>query len=175
MKNYFETYVREVPDFPKPGIGFKDITPLFVDPEALKKVCDHFTKAFAGSEIDIIVGPESRGFIFGVALAMHMNKGFVPIRKAGKLPGPSHRVSYSLEYGQDSLEIHQNAIKPQQKVLIIDDLLATGGTIKACEQLVHRCGGEVIGCAFFIELAFLEGRKNLPGLKVESILQYLRE
>jgi adenine phosphoribosyltransferase len=175
MKSYFETYVREVPDFPKPGIGFKDITPIFADPEALKKVCEHFKKAYEGIHFDVIVGPESRGFIFGVALSMYMSKGFVPVRKAGKLPGPSHRVSYSLEYGQDSLEIHQNAIKPHQKVLIIDDLLATGGTIKACEQLVRRCGGDVVGCAFFIELAFLEGRKNLPGLKVESILQYLQE
>ena len=175
MQDYFRSFVREVPDFPKPGIGFKDITPLLADGDAMRKVCEHFENLYDPSSFDLIVGPESRGFIFGVALAMHLGKGFVPVRKAGKLPSLTHRVSYALEYGSDTLEIHQDAIGPNQKVLIIDDLLATGGTIQACLQLIHKCGGIPVGAGFFIELSFLSGRQKLSPLRVESVLQYLRE
>jgi adenine phosphoribosyltransferase len=175
MEDYLKSFVREIADFPKPGIGFKDITPLLLDPEAMMKVCLAFEKFYPPESYDLVVGPESRGFIFGVALATHLKKGFVPIRKPGKLPGPTYRESYALEYGQDALEIHQDAIKQGDRVLIVDDLLATGGTISACLELVRRCGGEAVGCAFVIELAFLQGRKNLPSHKVESILRYLVE
>jgi adenine phosphoribosyltransferase len=172
LEDYFKSFVREIADFPKPGIGFKDVTPLLLDPEAMRRVCVIFEKAFPSESFDLVIGPESRGFIFGVALATHLKKGFVPVRKAGKLPGPTYKVSYALEYGQDALEIHQDAIKEGDRVLIVDDLLATGGTISACLELVGRCGGVAVGSAFFIELAFLEGRKNLPSLKVESVLRY---
>jgi len=175
MEDYIKSFIREIPDFPKPGIGFKDITPLLANASAMQMVCRHFEKIFDPSSFDIIVGPESRGFIFGTALSIHLGKGFVPIRKPGKLPGLTHKVNYALEYGTDSLEIHQDAISNQQRVLIIDDLLATGGTVKATHELVNKCGGQVVGAGFLIELSFLDGRQKLSPLRVESIIQYLTE
>ena len=162
--------IRNVPDFPKPGIQFKDITTLLSDPAALRFTIEALAKKFSGEKIDVIAGIESRGFIFGTPLATHLSVGFIPIRKPGKLPSAIHRVSYALEYGQDSLEIHQDAVKPGQRVLIIDDLLATGGTAQAATQLIEKCGGTVVGLGFVIELAFLRGRERLSPHKVISLL-----
>jgi adenine phosphoribosyltransferase len=164
--------IREVPDFPKPGISFKDITTLLKNGEALRYVIDQFALHFQGANPDVIVGAESRGFLFGAPLAYKLGKGFVLVRKPGKLPAATEKVFYELEYGRDSLEIHVDAIKPGQKVLIVDDLLATGGTISATAVLVKRLGGIIVGFAFIIELDPLKGRDKLAGYDVLSLVHY---
>ncbi len=167
-----EDYIRNVPDFPKPGINFKDITPLLKDPAALLQTYKALASHYQADQVDLVVGAESRGFIFGIGVAMILNKGFVPIRKPGKLPAAVHKQTYDLEYGTDTLEIHQDAIKPGQRILFIDDLLATGGTAKAATELVRACGGTIVGCSFVIELTFLPGRKVLESFPVHSLIRY---
>ena len=167
-----KTFVREVPDYPKPGILFYDITTLLQNPHALRMTVDRFVWLFAGKRVDKVVGMESRGFIFGPIVAYNLNAGFVPVRKPGKLPSDSVSESYDLEYGSDSLEMHSDAVKPGENVLIVDDLIATGGTAAATTRLVETLGGAVVGLAFLIELTFLEGRKQLNGYWVESLMRY---
>jgi len=164
--------IRDVPDFPKPGIIFKDITPLLQDPEALRESIDGMSRHLREREFDLIVGMESRGFIFGTATAYALNKGFVPVRKPGKLPAETVSQTYELEYGTDSIEIHKDAVKEGQRVVVLDDLLATGGTANATVKLVKRLGGKVVEAAFVIELTFLNGRKRLDGLDVFSLIRY---
>jgi adenine phosphoribosyltransferase len=154
-------FIRDIPDFPKPGIIFKDITPLLVDPEALKDTVEQLIAPFEDEGIEIVTGVESRGFIFAAAAAIRLGAGFVPIRKPGKLPAETIDQSYELEYGTDTIEIHADAIRPGQKVLMLDDLLATGGTMAAACGLVDRIGGEIVSTAFVIELGFLNGRDKL--------------
>src|SRR6185503_4872855 len=158
---YIRSKIRDVPDFPKAGIVFKDITPVLSDPRAFNLCLDLMAERYDGVPVDAIVGIESRGFIFGAALASRMRKAFIPARKPGKLPAATHKVSYDLEYGSDAIEIHQDAIRPKEKVLVVDDLIATGGTAWAACELVRRLGGEVIGATFAIELTFLPGAKRL--------------
>jgi len=167
-----KTKIRNVPDFPKPGILFYDITTLLRDPEGLRLALDAMAAPYEGTPIDLVVGMESRGFIFGAALADRLKAGFVPVRKPGKLPARSVRVSYDLEYGTDSLEIHADAIERGQRVLIVDDLLATGGTAAATIHLVDGLGAEVVGCAFLVELTFLNGRARLGSTPVHAVLPY---
>ncbi len=165
--------LRHVADFPKEGIDFIDITTVLQDREALEQSIEEMKAlALEMGDFDLVIGPESRGFIFGVPRADAMKKGFVPIRKKGKLPYKTISVEYQLEYGTDVLEIHQDAIKPGQRVVIIDDLLATGGTIESNIKLVEKLGGEVAGLVFFIELEFLKGRKKLEGYKVSSLVKF---
>jgi adenine phosphoribosyltransferase len=158
---YLRAHLRDVPDFPKPGILFKDITPLLADPRAFHITLDLFAERFIGEHIDVVVGVESRGFIFGGALAARLNASFVPVRKPGKLPYKTDRVAYKLEYGEAELEMHVDSIKPGAVVLLVDDLLATGGTAAAAAELTRRQGGVVAGFAFVVELDFLEGRRRL--------------
>ncbi|MDK2823136.1 MAG: adenine phosphoribosyltransferase [Clostridia bacterium] len=165
-------YIRIIPDFPKEGIRFKDITPLLGDGKAFKHAINLLAEKIKGKEIDLIVGPEARGFVIGGPLAYKLECGFVPVRKKGKLPGETVNATYVLEYGKDALEIHKDAIKPGQKVFITDDLLATGGTMKTTIELVERLGGQVVGLGFFIELTYLEGRNSLTGYDVISLLKY---
>ena len=163
--------VRDVPDFPKPGILFRDVTPLLKDAEALSAV----TRALAvpwRSRVDVVAGMESRGFIFGAALAVELGVGFIPVRKSGKLPYKTESMRYGLEYGQDTLEIHVDACRPNERVLICDDLIETGGTAAATAQLVERIGGSVIGFSFVIELAELGGKKKLGGRAMEALFSY---
>ena len=168
-----QDFVREIPDFPKPGIMFKDITPLLLDPRALEYAVQSFAGMFAGKQIDKVAGIEARGFCFGAPLALKLAAGFVPLRKPGKLPWKAHKETYQLEYGSDALEAHQDAISPGERVLIVDDLLATGGTAGAAARLVQRCGGQVLAVVFVVELLFLEGRaRNLKGYDVRSLIQY---
>lgn len=162
-------YLRDVPDFPKPGILFKDITPLLAEPAALAAVIDRFTALDFGP-IDKVAAIESRGFLFGAPIALRRGVGFVPVRKPGKLPWKTSRVEYVLEYGSDAVEIHQDAIARGERVLLVDDLLATGGTMGAACELVESCGGVVVGCAFVVELGFLSGRGRLRGHRVESLI-----
>lgn len=165
--------LRHVMDFPKEGIDFIDITTVLQDPDAYRKCIDEMTDKVRGAgDFDIIVGTESRGFILGAPLAYIMHKGFVPVRKKGKLPYKTIQVEYQLEYGTDVLEIHQDAVKPGQRVVIVDDLLATGGTTESNIKLIEKLGGEVAGVFFFIELAFLNGREKLKGYNVDSIVQF---
>lgn len=164
--------IRNVQDFPKPGIGFKDITTLLKNGEALRYVIDQFADHYATTKPDVVVGAESRGFILGTPLAYKLGCGFVLVRKPGKLPAAVERVSYQLEYGEDALEMHKDAIEPGQKVLIVDDLLATGGTINATAELVKKLGGEIVGFAFLVELDFLNGREKLKGYDVLSLMHY---
>ena len=164
--------IREVPDFPKPGINFYDITTLLKDADGLRLTIDALTDLAGNEKIDTVIGVESRGFIFATPLAIRLNAGFVPVRKPRKLPAPTESISYSLEYGTDTLEIHRDAIGNGHRVIIADDLLATGGTAKAVIDLVHKLGGTVAGLAFVVELTFLNGREKLPGEKVASVLQY---
>lgn len=164
--------IRDVPDFPKKGIVFKDITPLLADPKAFTTSLDLFAEEWAGASIDAIVGMEARGFIFGAALAARMSVSFVPVRKPGKLPWHTDRVEYDLEYGTDALEMHQDALVAGQRVLVIDDLIATGGTAAATIELCKRRGAFVVGCGFVIELAFLNGRAKLGDTPVVSLLTY---
>ena len=164
------SFLRDVPDFPKPGILFKDITPMLASPEAMQAATDQLAALDLG-QVDKIAGIESRGFLFGVPLAMKLGIGFVPIRKPGKLPAQTRRVEYALEYGTDAIEIHEDAVAAGERVLIVDDLLATGGTMGAAAELVQACGGEVAGCAFVIELAFLQGRSaKLAGHRCASLI-----
>lgn len=167
-----KSLIRNVQDFPKPGIGFKDITTLLKNGEALRAAINQIAEYFSSNKPDLVVGAESRGFILGAPLAYKMGCGFVLIRKPGKLPAETERVTYQLEYGEDSLEIHKDAIKPGQRVLIIDDLLATGGTTKAVIELVRRLGGEIVGIGFLIELDFLKGRERLQEYNVYSLIHY---
>ncbi len=165
-----QRYIRDVQDFPKPGILFKDITPLLGHPEGLQEAIAGLASKVDPASFDLVCGIESRGFIFGTALAHHLGKGFVPIRKPGKLPWKTAAESYELEYGTDRLEIHLDACQPGQGVLMVDDLLATGGTMEAALKLVRRVGGKPVACAFVIELGFLEGRKRLGGTPVHSLM-----
>lgn len=164
--------IREVPDFPKPGILFYDITTLLKDAKGLKTVINRMSEAFAGEKIDVVIGIEARGFIFAPALAYHIGAGFVPVRKPKKLPSATESVSYDLEYGSDTLEIHRDAIGEGHRVLIADDLLATGGTARAVADLVEKLGGEIVGLTFVIELDFLGGRKKFDGYNIFSLLNY---
>jgi len=166
--------IREVPDYPKPGILFYDLTTLLKDKRGLHQLIDRLCDHYQGHSIDVVAGIEARGFIFAPALAYRLGAGFVPIRKPKKLPARTTAVSYSLEYGSDSLEIHQDAIEPGQRVIICDDLLATGGTAAAAVELVGQLGGMVDGAAFAVELTFLQGRSKLSGVEVFSLLQYDR-
>ncbi len=164
--------IRNVPDFPKPGILFYDITTLLQDPEGLRLAIDSLADPFKGQGIDLVVGIESRGFIFGSAVADRLGAGFAPVRKPGKLPSTTLRASYDLEYGSDALEIHDDAVKSGQRVLIVDDLLATGGTASAAADLVARLGGDVRALAFLIELVGLNGRDRLTGQTLHTVLKY---
>lgn len=164
--------VRDVPDFPKPGILFKDITPLLADPAGLALAVEMMAQPFRGQHIDVVTGAESRGFIFGTAVARALSAGFVPVRKPGKLPARTRRHEYALEYGTDALEIHADAIRPGQKVLIVDDLLATGGTLAACCRLVADLGGRIAAVMVLIELEQLRGRAQLRDYPVCSVLRF---
>jgi adenine phosphoribosyltransferase len=167
--------IRDIPDFPKPGIVFKDITPLLSNGTLFKKTIDLIAERYHDQKIDTVLGIESRGFIVGAALAYKLGAGFSVVRKPGKLPYQTHRASYELEYGTDSLEIHIDAIPPQAQVVIADDLIATGGTAAATAELVTKLGGTVVECAFVIELGFLHGREKLRPYSVYSVLQYSSE
>jgi adenine phosphoribosyltransferase len=164
--------IRDIPDFPKTGILFKDITPVLRDPELLKLTIEKLQEKIAGTHIDYVVGIESRGFIFGAAVAFAIGAGFVPVRKPNKLPYLKKSISYSLEYGEDTLEIHEDAIEKGKKVVIIDDLLATGGTASATYDLINGMGGEVVAALFLIELEALKGRDRLSACKVMSLISY---
>ena len=167
-----EAFIRAVPDFPQPGILFRDITPLLAQPEALDEVTRRLARRFNGRGIDAVVGIESRGFLFGAPLALRMGAGFVPVRKPGKLPGPTHAASYDLEYGTNELHVHRDALRPGQRVLIVDDLLATGGTLGAALSLVETLGARVEAAAVVIELCALAGRERLGTLPVESLVRF---
>lgn len=164
--------IRDIPDFPQPGIIFKDITPLLAAPGALSAAIDRLVEAVKPYSFDVIVATESRGFLFAAPLADRLDVGLVPVRKVGKLPHQTLRIDYSLEYGTNTLEIHRDAIVPGQKVLIVDDLLATGGTVGGCLKLIEQLGGEVTAFAFLIELTFLEGRKLLGDRPIVSLLEF---
>lgn len=164
--------LRDIPDFPKPGIIFKDLTPLLADAAAWKQVCDALAEPFAGRKVTRVCGIEARGFLYGIAIAERLGVGFVPIRKPGKLPAKSVRETYALEYGSDSLEMHEDALTSKDEVLVVDDLLATGGTAAATCRLVERVGARVHACAFAVELGFLKGRERLAGRRVVSLLTF---
>ncbi|MCX7570195.1 adenine phosphoribosyltransferase [Tumebacillus sp. DT12] len=168
----FKEKIRVIPDFPKPGIRFKDITTLLQDGEAFQAAINTLNDFARKHDADIIAGPESRGFLLAAPMAYALGKGFVPVRKPGKLPGETISQEYSLEYGKDSLEIHKDSVKPGQKVIIADDLLATGGTIGSTIQLFEKLGAEVVGVCFLIELSYLNGREKLKGYDVFSLVQY---
>ncbi|MBZ2183287.1 MAG: adenine phosphoribosyltransferase [Bryobacter sp.] len=170
--NELKAMIREVPDFPKPGINFYDITTLLKNPSGLKKTLDALKERYKGSQIDTVVGIEARGFFFAPAVAYALGAGFVPVRKPGKLPYRTKQMEYELEYGTDRLEIHEDAIQPGQRVLIVDDVLATGGTARAVAELVGQSGGRLEGLSFVIELDFLKGRERLPGHDIFSLLHY---
>ena len=170
--NHLRELIREVPDFPKPGINFYDITTLLKHPQGLKNTVDALAAEYEGTRVDAVLGVEARGFIFAPALAYHLGTGFVPVRKPRKLPAECASISYDLEYGQDTLEIHRDAIGNGHRVLIADDLLATGGTAKAVVDLVEQLGGKVVGLVFVVELEFLSGRKKLEGYEVKSLIKY---
>jgi adenine phosphoribosyltransferase len=167
-----KSYIREIPDFPKPGILFYDITTLLQDPLALRMTVDRFVWLFTKRRIQKVIGIESRGFMFGPSVAYDLNAGFVPVRKPGKLPAEKVRETYELEYGNDTLEMHRDAIQPGEQVLIVDDVVATGGTAAATARMVESVGGVVAGFGFIIELTFLDGRKKLGGYDVASLIQY---
>ena len=169
-----KSLIRDIPDFPQPGILFRDITTLLKDPQGLRQTIDRLAEECRGANLlpDYIVGMESRGFIFAPPLAYQLNAGFVPVRKPGKLPAKVHSADYDLEYGTDRLEVHQDAIAPGAKVLIVDDLLATGGTAKATAKLISQLQAEVVGFAFVIELLALEGKKKLPNVPLISLVKY---
>jgi len=164
--------IREIPDYPKPGILFYDITTLLKDQQGFRTLVDRLCEHYNGRKVDVVAGIEARGFIFAPALAYRLGAGFVPVRKPKKLPWKTSAVTYQLEYGSDQLEIHQDAVRPGQRVLVCDDLLATGGTASAAVKLVRQLGGEVAGVAFAVELNFLNGRAKLPGIDVFSLLKY---
>ena len=168
----FKDLIREVPDFPQKGISFKDITTLLHDGPGLKAALTDMLAPFTKETIDLVIGVESRGFILGTPMAVELGCGFVPVRKPGKLPSATLQQEYTLEYGSDSLEIHKDAIQPGQNVLMVDDLLATGGTMEAACQLVERLEGHIVGISFLVELSFLKGRQRLAGYRSESLIQY---
>ena len=167
-----EEYVRSIPDFPEPGIIFRDVTSILQDPDGLKLSIDLIQEKLEGLDFDVIAGTESRGFIFGVPVAYNMHKAFVPVRKKGKLPCETVSREYALEYGTAAIEIHKDAIRPGQKVVVIDDLIATGGTIEAAVKLIEELGGEVVKVVFLMELAGLKGRERLKDYDVESVICY---
>ena len=168
----YKKYVRDVPDYPKPGIIFKDITPMLKDQTVFSKVVLSMAEKFRGAGIHKLCGIESRGFIFGAPLALELNAGFIPARKEGKLPAARLSQEYMLEYGTSKIEIHTDAIERGEKILIVDDVLATGGTAEAVCNLIERMGGQIVGLAFFIELNFLNGRKKFPNQQITSLIQY---
>ncbi|MBJ6362973.1 adenine phosphoribosyltransferase [Paenibacillus sp. GCM10012307] len=168
----FKDYIRVIPDFPQPGIRFKDITTLLKNGPAYQAAIAAMRQQVADLEIDIIAGPEARGFVIGAPLALALGVGFVPIRKSGKLPGETVEADYDLEYGKDKLALHKDSIVPGQKVLIADDLLATGGTIATTINLINKLGGNVVGAAFLIELSYLDGRKKLGDIPLTSLVTY---
>ena len=170
-EEFLKSLIRDVPDFPRPGIMFKDITPLIQNGHGFRTAIDLMAAVYSDSEVDLVASPEARGFIFGPALAYHLGCGFSPIRKPGKLPHQTTSVSYELEYGQDAVEMHSDGILEGQRVLLVDDVLATGGTIEACTRLVESLSGTVVGCLFLIELTFLKGRSRLDGYRLEAILK----
>jgi adenine phosphoribosyltransferase len=172
MPQRLEPLIREIPDFPRPGIMFKDITPLLADSAGLALAVELMANPFRKSQIDLVVGAESRGFIFGTAVAQHLNAGFIPVRKPGKLPHRRRARTYELEYGTDTLEIHADALGPGQRILMVDDLLATGGTMKACCDLVEDAGSTIIGISVLIELAALNGRARVAPHQVKAVLRY---
>ncbi|MBU5442638.1 adenine phosphoribosyltransferase [Paenibacillus sp. MSJ-34] len=168
----FKSYIRVIPDYPQPGIRFKDITTLLKNGEAYRAAIEALKEMVADKQIDLIAGPEARGFVIGAPLANSLGVGFVPIRKSGKLPGETIEAGYNLEYGKDKLAMHKDAIEPGQKVLIADDLLATGGTISTSIDLVRQLGGEVVGAAFLIELSYLSGREKLSGIDIHTLITF---
>ncbi len=172
MVDQLKNAIRDVPDFPKKGILFKDITTLCKDPALFQKVVDLLGHRYIGKDIDLVIGIEARGFIVGAALAYKLGAGIVLVRKPGKLPHATHKAAYTLEYGKDSLEIHQDAIRKGQRVIVADDLLATGGTAKAVLDLVNQMGGEIVECSFIVELQDLKGREKLKPYPVFSLIQY---
>jgi adenine phosphoribosyltransferase len=165
-------YIRDIPDFPKPGILFKDITPLLADPGAFRASIEHIAEHYAHTELDAIAAAEARGFLFAAPLALALRKPLVPLRKPGKLPFRTYSLKYDLEYGQAELHMHVDGIRPRDRVLLVDDVLATGGTMKAGGQLVEQAGGSVVSCAFLVELGFLKGREKLQGYDIFSLLTY---
>jgi adenine phosphoribosyltransferase len=169
---HLKALIRDVPDFPMPGILFRDVTPLLRDPGGLRQVVDAFAARYRGQGIDVVAGIESRGFLFGAPLALALGVGFVPIRKLGKLPAERISREYALEYGTNALEMHRDAVQPGERVLLIDDLLATGGTARAASELIEELGAHVAEVAFVIELAFLNGRAALDGRPVHALLAY---
>jgi adenine phosphoribosyltransferase len=169
---WLKEHVRDIPDYPKPGIVFRDITPLLAAPGAFAATVDGLAAPFIGEKIDKVLGIEARGFVFAAPVAYHHRAGFVPVRKAGKLPWEIEREEYELEYGTDLLEIHRDAVAQGEQVLIVDDVIATGGTAAATARLVERLGGMVLGFAFVIELGFLEGRKKIDGYRIHSLVTY---
>lgn len=172
MQEEFKKIIREVPDFPKPGILFYDLTTLIKNKDAFKKAVDLLYLHYENKPVDLVVAVEARGFIFGATLAYKLGAGFIPVRKPGKLPTVTVKAFYDLEYGKDCLEVHKDAIKPGEKVLIVDDLLATGGTARAVADLVATLGGDVVGLAFLVELEFLNGRRKLDSYDIFSIIKY---
>ncbi len=168
----FKPYIRDIPDFPKKGIVFKDITPLLKDEKAFREAIDAFTRHYKDENIDKIVSVEARGYIFAGALAYQLKCGFVPVRKPGKLPAETIAKDYTLEYGKNTVEIHKDSLQSGERVLVFDDLLATGGTVKATCELVEELGGIIVGCAFLIDLTFLHGRQKLQPHKVFSLIEY---
>ena len=169
---HLEDRIRDIPDFPQKGILFKDITPLLQDPAAFQHALDSLAAHYKDAGIEAVVGVESRGFIFGAPLAYMLNCAFVPVRKFGKLPSQTVSVEYALEYGTNIVEVHRDAIKPDQRVLIVDDLLATGGTVAASIELVEKLGGQIAGIAFLVELSYLKGRERLQGHEVFALINY---
>lgn len=167
-----EAFIRDVPDFPKPGIVFKDITPLLADPAAFALAIEYMTFPFRGRRVDLVAAAESRGFIFGAALARNLSAGFVPIRKPGRLPSETHAEEYVLEYGSNRVEIHRDAIRPGNTVLLVDDVLATGGTMAACARLVAKLGGAIVGASFLMELSFLSGRNQLVNIPIHTVMRF---
>ena len=167
-----EDYVRSIPDFPEPGVIFRDVTSILQDADGLRLAVDSLQELLEGVDFDVIVGTESRGFIFGVPVAYNLHKPFVPVRKKGKLPCETVEASYDLEYGSATIEMHKDAIKPGQKVVLVDDLIATGGTIEACARMVESLGGEVVKIIFVMELAGLHGRERLAKYDVASVIRY---
>ena len=172
MPTLIAAAIRNVEDFPKPGISFKDITPILSDPALFQRSIDLLTETIKGQKIDKVVGIDARGFIFGAPIALSLGAGFIPIRKQGKLPWKTHAESYSLEYGENTIEIHQDAIHPGDKVLLIDDLLATGGTAAAAVNLLQKLEADIVSVSFLIELSFLNGREKINSSKIQSIINY---